>query len=263
MNVVNIRKVLCNTVVVALVGSFCSGAIAQQSVPTPAPSGTQGPVPLPPGTPGPVPAKGPFPGMPAATGSPPAMPLAKGGGPTPLIAQTQDSKLPGAPRMISKTDPLPTKLTDLIIRDDELGSGSGVLPGQAVNVQYTGWLYDASKPDGKGAKFDSSREKQIPYGFIIGAGRVIKGWDQGVVGMKQKGKRTLIVPPQLAYGDRAKGDKIPANSTLLFEVELFDVLTPPAPAAPTPAATAGQTPLPVPSAMQTPLPTPAPAVPKQ
>ena len=90
-------------------------------------------------------------------------------------------------------------------------------------VHYTGWLYDASKPDQKGAKFDSSRDRQVPFGFFLGAGKVIKGWDEGVVGMKVGGQRTLVIPPGLAYGDRAMGNVIPANSTLIFDVELIEV----------------------------------------
>jgi FKBP-type peptidyl-prolyl cis-trans isomerase FkpA len=246
MNVVNPRKALPRVapraLFVAVTMSLCGAAVAQQqpAVPTPAPPGTQAPIPLPPGTPGPTPAKGAAPMMPPADGAASVMPLPKGAGVTPpgLIAQPQDAKMPSALRVISKSDALPAKVTELVIRDDEPGNGTPVLPGQAVNVQYTGWLYDPSKPEGKGAKFDSSRDRQLPFGFIIGAGRVIKGWDHGVAGMKPKGKRTLIVPPQMAYGERAKGDKIPANSTLLFEVELFDVLTQPAAASAAPPGSA-------------------------
>ncbi len=90
-------------------------------------------------------------------------------------------------------------------------------------VHYTGWLYDPSKPDGKGNKFDSSRDRQVPFGFFLGAGKVIKGWDEGVVGMKVGGQRTLIIPSAMAYGDRAVGGIIPANSALIFDVELIEV----------------------------------------
>jgi FKBP-type peptidyl-prolyl cis-trans isomerase FkpA len=263
MNVVNTRKALYNAVFAAVGISFVGSVIAQQSMPTPAPPGTQAPIPLPPGTPGPMPAKGASPIMPPTNGVAPVMPLPKGAGSLPpgLVGQPQDAKMPSVPRIIGKSEPLPAKVTDLIIRDDEPGNGTPVLPGQAVSVQYTGWLYDPSKPENKGAKFDSSRDRQLPFGFIIGAGRVIKGWDQGVSGMKPKGKRTLVVPPQMGYGDRAKGDKIPANSTLLFEVELVEVLTPPAPAAPMPAAPSAQTPLPTPATGTAPA--PAPAAPKK
>jgi FKBP-type peptidyl-prolyl cis-trans isomerase FkpA len=260
MNVVNSRKALSRAVFVAIAASFAGAVVAQQPVPTPAPSNTPGPVPLPAGTSGPMPPKpGDVPVLKPMSGAAALQPLPKASagltppGPT---SSPQEAKAPNPPRVISKSDALPAKVTELTIRDDESGSGVPVLIGQAVSVQYTGWLYDASKPEGKGAKFDSSRDRQLPFGFIIGAGRVIKGWDQGVAGMKPKSKRTLIVPPQFGYGDRAKGDKIPANSTLLFEVELVDVLTPPAapatsasapiPLPPTPAAGSAPTPQPIP-----------------
>ncbi len=107
--------------------------------------------------------------------------------------------------------------------DVKQGTGAEAVSGKPVVVHYTGWLYDASKPDNKGGKFDSSRDRQVPFGFFLGAGKVIKGWDEGVVGMKVGGQRTLIIPPGLAYGDRAVGGVIPANSTLIFDVELIEV----------------------------------------
>ena len=78
-------------------------------------------------------------------------------------------------------------------------------PARPCIVHYTGWLYDPAAPGGKGAKFDSSLDRKVPFGFILGAGRVIKGWDEGVVGMKAGGKRTLVIPPQLGYGERGAG----------------------------------------------------------
>jgi len=107
--------------------------------------------------------------------------------------------------------------------DVKQGTGAEAVSGKPVVVHYTGWLYDAAKPDRKGAKFDSSRDRQVPFGFFLGAGKVIKGWDEGVVGMKVGGQRTLVIPPGLAYGDRAIPNVIPANSTLIFDVELVDV----------------------------------------
>ena len=98
--------------------------------------------------------------------------------------------------------------------------------GKAAMVHYTGWLYDEKAPDKKGKQFDTSttREAGIPFGFVVGVGRVIKGWDQGVAGMKVGGARTLIVPAALGYGDRNVGNGlIPPNSTLIFDIELLDV----------------------------------------
>jgi FKBP-type peptidyl-prolyl cis-trans isomerase len=99
--------------------------------------------------------------------------------------------------------------------DDQVGTGAVAEPGKNVSVHYTGWLMN-------GTKFDSSRDRGQPFSFPLGAGRVIKGWDEGVAGMRVGGKRTLIIPPDLGYGSRATGP-IPANSTLKFEVELLDV----------------------------------------
>ena len=107
--------------------------------------------------------------------------------------------------------------------DVKQGAGAEAVSGKPVLVHYTGWLYDPSKPDQKGAKFDSSLDRKVPFGFIIGAGRVIKGWDEGVAGMKVGGQRTLIIPPAMAYGDRGAGGVIPPNATLIFDVELVEV----------------------------------------
>jgi len=90
-------------------------------------------------------------------------------------------------------------------------------------VHYTGWLYDSSKPDQKGQKFDSSRDRGQPFSFPLGGGRVIKGWDEGVAGMKVGGQRTLVIPPAMGYGDRGAGGVIPPNATLIFDVELLEV----------------------------------------
>jgi FKBP-type peptidyl-prolyl cis-trans isomerase FkpA len=107
--------------------------------------------------------------------------------------------------------------------DVKQGDGAEAVPGKTVIVHYTGWLYDPAAPDGHGAKFDSSLDRKTPLDFPLGTGKVIKGWDQGVAGMKVGGKRTLVIPPELAYGERGAGGVIPPNSTLIFDVELLDV----------------------------------------
>ncbi len=108
--------------------------------------------------------------------------------------------------------------TDLVI-----GNGAEAVKGKTVSVHYTGWLYDDDAPDNKGVKFDSSYDRGTLFDFPLGAGRVIKGWDRGVAGMRVGGKRALVIPSNLAYGERGAGRLIPANATLVFEVELFNV----------------------------------------
>lgn len=114
-------------------------------------------------------------------------------------------------------------MTELIKTDNKLGDGALATAGHSVSVHYTGWLYDATAPDHHGAKFDSSRDRKDPFIFPLGAGRVIKGWDQGVEGMKVGGQRTLIIPAHLGYGARGAGGAIPPNATLVFDVELLAV----------------------------------------
>ena len=103
--------------------------------------------------------------------------------------------------------------------DTTVGDGAEATSGQRVTVHYTGWLYNDGK---QGAKFDSSVDRKDPFAFSLGGGQVIKGWDEGVAGMKIGGKRTLIIPPQLGYGARGAGGVIPPNATLKFDVELLD-----------------------------------------
>ncbi|HUR58383.1 MAG TPA: FKBP-type peptidyl-prolyl cis-trans isomerase [Opitutaceae bacterium] len=113
---------------------------------------------------------------------------------------------------------------ELVVKDLKVGEGRDVIPRSSVLVQYTGWLYDGCKPDLKGAKFDSSLDRPVPFGFVVGAGRVIKGWDEGVVGMKEKGhKRLLVIPPDKGYGERGAGDRIPPNASLVFEIETVQI----------------------------------------
>ena len=114
-------------------------------------------------------------------------------------------------------------ITSLQITDGKVGSGTQAKAGNTVSVHYTGWLYDGSTADKHGRKFDSSRDRNDPFQFRLGAGQVIQGWDQGVAGMKVGGQRTLVIPSQLGYGARGAGGVIPPNATLVFDVELLDV----------------------------------------
>ncbi len=104
--------------------------------------------------------------------------------------------------------------------DTTVGTGEEVIVGKTVNVHYTGWMFDENAPDNKGEKFDSSRDRDNHFSFLLGSGSVIKGWDQGVLGMKIGGHRTLIIPPSMAYGAQGAGNIIPPNSTLIFDIEL-------------------------------------------
>jgi FKBP-type peptidyl-prolyl cis-trans isomerase FkpA len=113
-----------------------------------------------------------------------------------------------------------TNPSGLQYEDELIGSGPEATAGKDVRVHYTGWLYDNGV---QGRKFDSSRDRNDPFEFSLGAGMVIKGWDEGVQGMKVGGKRTLVIPPQLGYGARGAGGVIPPNATLKFDVELLGV----------------------------------------
>ena len=114
-------------------------------------------------------------------------------------------------------------ITALQKTDVTPGTGMEARSGQVVRVHYTGWLYNASAADHRGKKFDSSKDRNEPFEFSLGAGEVIKGWDEGVAGMKVGGTRLLTIPPRLGYGAQGAGDVIPPNATLVFEVELLDV----------------------------------------
>ena len=114
-------------------------------------------------------------------------------------------------------------ITSLQKTDVAPGTGAEASAGQVVRVHYTGWLYNADAGDHKGPKFDSSKDRNEPFDFKLGAGEVIQGWDEGVAGMKVGGTRILTIPPKMGYGATGAGGVIPPNATLLFEVELLDV----------------------------------------
>jgi FKBP-type peptidyl-prolyl cis-trans isomerase len=116
---------------------------------------------------------------------------------------------------------MPALPSGLIYTDNEVGTGDEATSGKSVSVHYTGWLQEPSGQKGK--KFDSSVDRGQPFGFRLGAGQVIRGWDEGVAGMRVGGKRTLIIPSELGYGARGAGGVIPPNATLIFDVELLGV----------------------------------------
>ncbi len=113
-----------------------------------------------------------------------------------------------------------TTSSGLQYEDTIVGAGDTAKAGQQVTVHYTGWLYNNGT---QGAKFDSSLDRRDPFKFSLGAGMVIRGWDEGVAGMQVGGTRVLVIPPELGYGARGAGGVIPPNATLKFEVQLLGV----------------------------------------
>jgi FKBP-type peptidyl-prolyl cis-trans isomerase len=130
-----------------------------------------------------------------------------------------------APAADASTAPASTGNEVMALQTIELAPGSGpeIKAGQNALVHYTGWLYDAAAPEKKGTKFDSSVDRNEPFEFPVGGGMVIKGWDEGVAGMKVGGKRRLVIPPDMGYGARGAGGVIPPNATLVFDVELVEI----------------------------------------
>jgi FKBP-type peptidyl-prolyl cis-trans isomerase FkpA len=126
----------------------------------------------------------------------------------------------GMMRTHSQERDMITTPSGLQYEDTVPGTGDEAKAGQRVSVHYTGWLYDSGV---KGAKFDSSKDRRDPFEFGLGQGQVIRGWDEGVQGMKVGGTRVLVIPPQLGYGARGAGGVIPPNATLMFEVDLLGV----------------------------------------
>ncbi|CAN2535556.1 hypothetical+protein [Methylocapsa aurea] len=113
-----------------------------------------------------------------------------------------------------------TTATGIKITDTKVGTGAGAEPGHMLKMHYTGWV---SQNGAKGKKFDSSLDHGQPFEFRLSAGQVIAGWDQGILGMKVGGKRTLVIPPEQGYGARGAGGVIPPNATLIFDVELLEI----------------------------------------
>lgn len=141
-------------------------------------------------------------------------------------AMAQTSGQPAAAPAQAEAPPPPAPVADPLVKiDNVVGTGAEAMPGSKVTVNYTGWYYKPLALRQRGRKFDSSLDAgRTPLEFTLGKGMVIKGWDQGVAGMKVGGKRTLIIPSELAYGKRgAGGGAIPPDSDLIFDVELLDV----------------------------------------
>jgi FKBP-type peptidyl-prolyl cis-trans isomerase len=134
--------------------------------------------------------------------------------PAPAAAESATADTPAS----TGTETMAMQKTDLTP-----GDGAEIKSGQTALVHYTGWLYDAAAAENKGKKFDSSVDRNEPFEFPVGAGMVIKGWDEGVVGMKVGGKRRLVIPPEMGYGSRGAGGVIPPGATLVFDVELVEI----------------------------------------
>ena len=140
-----------------------------------------------------------------------------------LLAACEQPAAPKAVADDSASEDKAEMITELQIIDVVEGEGATASSGQMVVVHYTGWLYEPGADEDKGTKFDSSRDRDDPFMFPLGQGRVIQGWDQGFAGMQVGGKRTLIIPPHMGYGERGAGAVIPPGATLLFDVVLLDV----------------------------------------
>lgn len=127
----------------------------------------------------------------------------------------------GAVAGCTETPTAPSNFAPYAVTDLRVGTGGDAVTGRILTVHYTGWLYNSSQPDNKGAIFDTSVGGD-PFSFLLGAGQVIQGWDQGTAGMRVGGLRRLVIPPSLGYGSVRNGT-IPPNATLLFEIELLEV----------------------------------------
>jgi FKBP-type peptidyl-prolyl cis-trans isomerase FkpA len=135
-------------------------------------------------------------------------------------ATTETPPADTAPAAAPAGDPPPT---ELVVTEITPGTGEAIAAGKTAVVHYTGWLYDPAAAEHKGAKFDSSRDRNEPFRFALGQGQVIKGWDEGVAGMKVGQQVRITIPPEKGYGANGAGDAIPPNSTLVFDVELLGI----------------------------------------
>jgi|TARA_B100000475_G_scaffold188067_1_gene158537 FKBP-type peptidyl-prolyl cis-trans isomerase FkpA len=124
---------------------------------------------------------------------------------------------------LEKTLKEENKMTEFTTIDNQLGEGREAEKGLTITVHYSGWIYDENEDDKKGNKFDSSKDRNEPFTFVLGVGQVIKGWDDGFAGMKIGGTRTIIIPSEMGYGSRGAGSVIPPNADLIFDVELLGI----------------------------------------
>ena len=158
-----------------------------------------------------------------ATATPAAQPATPATQATPATPATPAAQA-ASPAPLEPVVVPPVPVADPLTKTDTLvGKGLEATVGAKVFVHYTGWLFKPMAKLQHGRKFDSSLERGEPLEFVLGTGRVIKGWDQGIVGMRVGGKRTLIIPSQLAYGSRGAGTTIPPGADLIFDVHLVDV----------------------------------------
>jgi len=132
-----------------------------------------------------------------------------------------DGMMRGPQQRNTPTMPMISTPSGLQYDDTITGGGDTARAGQHVSVHYTGWLHEPAAANGRGKKFDSSKDRGQPFSFGLGGGQVIGGWDEGVQGMQVGGTRVLLIPPELGYGARGAGGVIPPNATLVFEVELL------------------------------------------
>jgi len=124
---------------------------------------------------------------------------------------------------LEKTLKEENKMTEFTTIDNQLGEGREAEKGLTITVHYSGWIYDENEDDKKGNKFDSSKDRNEPFTFVLGVGQVIKATDDGFAGMKIGGTRTIIIPSEMGYGSRGAGSVIPPNADLIFDVELLGI----------------------------------------